>query len=45
MSPELNVPGTNVPGTKPIEAGFLKLAPDSFADWNTPAAGEAFRDL
>lgn len=28
-----------------LDAGFLKLATDSFADWNTPEADEAFRDL
>ncbi|MBM3537545.1 MAG: AbrB/MazE/SpoVT family DNA-binding domain-containing protein [Alphaproteobacteria bacterium] len=30
---------------EPIDAGFLKLASDSFADWNAPEAEEAFRDL
>lgn len=30
---------------EPIDAGFLKLASDSFADWNAPEADEAFRDL
>jgi AbrB family looped-hinge helix DNA binding protein len=28
-----------------LDAGFLKLASDSFADWNAPEADEAFRDL
>ncbi len=28
-----------------LDAGFLKLATDSFSDWNTPEADEAFRDL
>ncbi len=28
-----------------LDAGFLRLATDSFSDWNTPEADEAFRDL
>jgi antitoxin PrlF len=28
-----------------FDAGFLKLASDSFAEWNTPEADDAFRDL
>ncbi|MFQ5953947.1 MAG: AbrB/MazE/SpoVT family DNA-binding domain-containing protein [Kiloniellales bacterium] len=28
-----------------LDAGFLKLATESFCDWNTPEADEAFRDL
>ena len=28
-----------------LDAGFLKLASESFADWNTPEANEAFDDL
>lgn len=28
-----------------LDAGFLKLAGDSFEDWNSPEADEAFRDL
>ena len=28
-----------------LDAGFLKLATDSFSDWNAPEAEEAFRDL
>jgi AbrB family looped-hinge helix DNA binding protein len=27
------------------EIGLLKLQSESFADWNTPEADEAFRDL
>lgn len=30
---------------EPLDAGFLKLASESFSDWNTPEADEAFRDL
>lgn len=30
---------------EPLDAGFLKLASDSFSDWNAPEADEAFRDL
>ena len=29
----------------PLDEDFLKLASESFADWNTPEADEAFRDL
>jgi len=29
----------------PLDAGFLRLANDSFADWSAPEADEAFRDL
>jgi AbrB family looped-hinge helix DNA binding protein len=29
----------------PLDAGFLRLANDTFADWNAPEADEAFRDL
>jgi AbrB family looped-hinge helix DNA binding protein len=28
-----------------LDAGFLKLATDSFTEWNSPEAEEAFRDL
>ncbi len=28
-----------------LDAGFLKLATESFSDWNTAEADEAFRDL
>ncbi len=28
-----------------LDAGYLKLATESFCDWNTPEADEAFRDL
>jgi antitoxin PrlF len=28
-----------------LDAGLLKLAQDSFSDWNAPEADEAFRDL
>ncbi len=28
-----------------LDAGFLKLATESFSDWNAPEAEEAFRDL
>ena len=28
-----------------LDAGFLKLANDSFTDWNTPEADDAFREL
>lgn len=28
-----------------LDAGFLKLATESFSDWNAPEADEAFRDL
>lgn len=28
-----------------LDAGFLKLAQDSFSDWNAPEADDAFRDL
>ncbi len=28
-----------------FDAGFLKLATESFSHWNTPEADEAFRDL
>lgn len=28
-----------------LDAGFLKLASESFSDWNTAEADEAFRDL
>ena len=28
-----------------LDAGFLRLAQDSFSDWNAPDADEAFRDL
>ena len=28
-----------------LDAGFLKLASESFSDWNTEEADEAFRDL
>ena len=28
-----------------LDAGFLKLATDSFSYWNAPEADEAFRDL
>jgi AbrB family looped-hinge helix DNA binding protein len=28
-----------------LDAAFLRLATDSFADWNSPEADEAFRDL
>jgi len=30
---------------EPLDAGFLKLASESFSDWNAPEADEAFRDL
>lgn len=30
---------------EPLDAGFLKLASESFADWDAPEADEAFRDL
>jgi antitoxin PrlF len=28
-----------------LDAGFLRLASETFADWNAPEAEEAFRDL
>jgi AbrB family looped-hinge helix DNA binding protein len=28
-----------------LDAGFLCLATESFSDWNTPEADEAFRDV
>lgn len=28
-----------------LDAGFLKLASESFTDWNTEEADKAFRDL
>jgi AbrB family looped-hinge helix DNA binding protein len=28
-----------------LDAGFLKLAAESFTEWNSPEAEEAFRDL
>ena len=28
-----------------LDPGFLKLATESFADWNTPEADDAFGDL
>ena len=28
-----------------LDAGFLRLAQDSFSDWNAPEADEVFRDL
>ena len=28
-----------------LDAGFLKLANEAFAEWNSPEADEAFRDL
>jgi len=28
-----------------LDAAFLRLASESFSDWNTPEADEAFRDL
>jgi len=30
---------------QPPDAGFLKLATESFTEWNAPEADEAFRDL
>ena len=30
---------------QPLDAAFLRLASESFSDWNTPEADEAFRDL
>ncbi|MCC7048547.1 MAG: type II toxin-antitoxin system PrlF family antitoxin [Alphaproteobacteria bacterium] len=30
---------------EPMDAGFLKLATESFADWNTKEAEEDFRDF
>ena len=30
---------------QPLDAAFLRLASESFADWNAPEADEAFRDL
>ena len=30
---------------EPMDAGFLQLAEESFAEWNSPEADEAFRDL
>ena len=30
---------------QPLDAGFLKLATESFAEWNSLEADEAFRDL
>lgn len=29
----------------PLDAAFLRLASESFADWNHPEAERAFRDL
>lgn len=29
----------------PLDAAFLKLASESFSDWNDPEAERAFRDL
>ncbi len=31
--------------TEKLDAGYLKLATESFSDWNAPEAEEAFRDL
>ncbi len=28
-----------------LDAGFLKLASESFSDWNAPEADDAFREL
>ncbi len=28
-----------------LDAGFLRLATESFSDWNTPEADDEFRDL
>ncbi len=28
-----------------LDPGFLRLATESFEDWNTPEAEDAFRDL
>jgi bifunctional DNA-binding transcriptional regulator/antitoxin component of YhaV-PrlF toxin-antitoxin module len=28
-----------------LDAAFLRLASESFSDWNSPEADEAFRDL
>lgn len=30
---------------QPLDAAFLRLASESFSDWNAPEADEAFRDL
>jgi antitoxin PrlF len=30
---------------EPLDAGFLKLATESFADWNSKEAEEDFRDF
>jgi AbrB family looped-hinge helix DNA binding protein len=30
---------------QPLDAAFLRLASESFADWSAPEADEAFRDL
>jgi AbrB family looped-hinge helix DNA binding protein len=30
---------------EPLDAGFLKLATESFVDWNASEADDAFRDL
>ena len=30
---------------QPLDAAFLRLATESFSDWNAPEADEAFRDL
>ena len=30
---------------EPLDAGFLRLASESFSDWNSPEDDEAFRDL
>lgn len=30
---------------EPLDAAFLKLATESFSDWNDPEAERAFRDL
>ena len=30
---------------EPLDAGFLRLASESFSDWNSPEDDEAFRDI
>jgi AbrB family looped-hinge helix DNA binding protein len=30
---------------EPLDAGFLRMASESFADWNSPEADDVFRDL
>jgi AbrB family looped-hinge helix DNA binding protein len=40
-----NKDGTVLRKVDPLDAAFLRLASESFADWNHPEAERAFRDL